>query len=155
MYLPTNPILASPVLATSNPSPLPPPPPLGWINSRRSLAKRALRMPRWLAVALFRCVRAIYSQNTKGRTYRYLVTSRTIVDPQLPRPLCPRFSPIWLAFFPKLPPNRSEIYTWAGQRLAYAHRGGKLGGKWSGQAREQPFTVAPNRPSFSSPRNVV
>ena len=45
-YIPTNPTLASPVFATSNPSPAGPPPPFGWINSRLNLAKRALRIPR-------------------------------------------------------------------------------------------------------------
>ena len=58
---PTMPTRASPTLFTSNPSPLapPPPPPDGSISSRRSLASLALSIPKWPAVALFFCVRAI------------------------------------------------------------------------------------------------
>lgn len=50
-----------PPFCTSNPAPAPPPPPppLGSSSSRRSLASLAFSMPRWPAVALFFCVRAI------------------------------------------------------------------------------------------------
>ena len=55
-----SPTRASPLLVTSKPSPgLPPPPLLGLMISCLSLASLALSRPRWYAVALFFCVRAI------------------------------------------------------------------------------------------------
>ena len=76
-HLPTKPMRASPVLATSNPSPVPPPPPLGSISSRRSFASRAFNKPRWPLVALFFCVRAIWKQ-TKCFCYLTLTTNFTV-----------------------------------------------------------------------------
>lgn len=57
---PTSPIRESPVLPTSNPSILPPPPLLApSINSRLSLASFDFNTPRWVFVALFFWVRSI------------------------------------------------------------------------------------------------
>ena len=58
---PMNPTDATPVRATSNP--VPPPPPLldGVRSSRLSLASLAFSWPRWKEVALFFCVLAISS----------------------------------------------------------------------------------------------
>lgn len=44
-----------------SPSPVAPPPPLGVISSRLSLANLALSEPKWPAVALFFCVLAIWN----------------------------------------------------------------------------------------------
>jgi hypothetical protein len=56
---PMKPTDATPVRATSNPAPPPPPLELGVSSSRLSLASLALSCPRWYDVALFFCVRAI------------------------------------------------------------------------------------------------
>ena len=58
---PTNPMRASPVERTSNPSPGPPPPPLVSVarRSRLYLASLARSEQRWAMVALLICVRAI------------------------------------------------------------------------------------------------
>lgn len=50
---PMKPILATPVLATSNPEPPPPPLLVGVRSSRFSFASLAFSWPRWKAVALF------------------------------------------------------------------------------------------------------
>ena len=93
-HLPTNPILASPVLATSNPSPAPPPPPpLGWMSSLRSLARRAFSIPMWWAVALLRWVRAIC-----GRWTTVANSDFEVCRFFLPRPLSQLSSPVWSAW---------------------------------------------------------
>jgi len=59
------------LLGDNPPSPVPPPPPLGEISSRRSLASFAFSRPKCAEVALFFWVRAIYKAGKKIHTSRW------------------------------------------------------------------------------------